>query len=303
MHKDKTPDEEAFGPSPARRRFLGQAGAGAIWLATPAGLVLQTAAHAQTPAQTPAQSAANSRLEKLAAELNLFARHTMAGVAAFCVPGSDLYSIGQGVTTLATPGGVAAQADAFLVYMFDHYLPLPRASELATGLGQPFTGISLKLADGSMVSLGAAVTEVVSTLDSVPLSMLLALALNALALFVRPSSAVGILPTPFARLSWRDKAKVFELLESPGDDALRMISERIKEPVTRTLIGYLQLAGLGLLAFTGLGAYSEWAVRDPATRTLRAQPVGWRLSRYGGVSDGWDEFKGYYQGRKEASHA
>jgi hypothetical protein len=279
----------------SRRRFLGHVGAGAIWIATPAGLALHTAAHAQ--------SAANSRLEKIAAQLNIFARQTMAGVAAFCVPGNDLYSIGQGVTTLAAPGAVAAKADAFLVYMFDNYLPLPGARALATGLGAPFNGVVLTLPDGSNESLGSAVTEVVSTLDSMPLSLLLVLALNALALFVRPSSAVGLLPSPFARLSWRDKAKVFELLEAPGDDTLRTISEGIKEPVTRTLIGYLQLAGLGLLAFAGQGAYSEWGVIDPATRTLRAQPVGWRLSHYGGVSDGWDEFKGYYQGRKEVSHA
>jgi hypothetical protein len=218
-----------------------------------------------------------------------------------------LYSIGQGVTTLAAPGGVAAKTDAFLVYMFNNYLPLPGASQLATGLGDPFRGINIKAADGTQINLGATVTEVLATLDSVPLSLLLSLLLNALALAVRPSSAIGLLPSPFARLSWRDKAKVFQLLEAvgtePGNATAAMISEKLDQPLTRTLIGYIQLIGLGLLAFTGLGAYSEWGVIDPVKRTLRAQPVGWRISRYSGVADGRDDFKGYYQNRKEAVDA
>lgn len=283
-------------PAVDRRRFLGQAGAGAVWVAVPGGLALHhTAGIAQTAQQ--------SRLERMAARLNAVSRATMAGVASFCVPGNDLYSIGQGLTTLAAPGGVAAKADAFLVYMFDHYLPLPGGSELATGLGQPFQQVPLQLSDGSTVTLGEAVTHVVGTLDSVPLSLLLALALDALALFVRPGSAIGLLPSPFARLSWRDKARVFQLLENPGDDTLRMISERLKEPVSKTLLGYVQLAALGLLAFAGMGAYSEWAVIDPAKRTLRSRPVGWQIARYAGVSDGWDEFKGYYQDRRSTSDA
>lgn len=279
----------------SRRHFVAGAGATAAWVATPAGLVLLT-----DPAH--AQSAAQSRLERMAAQLNLLARNTMAGVAAFVVPGNDLYSLGQGVSTW-TAGGVAAKTDAFLVYMFNNYLPLPGASQLATGLGEPFEGIPLPLGDGTTVSLGTAVTEVLSSADSVPLSTLITLLLNALAISVRPSSVVGILPSAFSRLSWRDKAKVFELLELPGSDCIRMVSERLDEPVTKTLIGYIQLVGLGLLAFGASGAYSEWAVIDPRTRTLKSRPVGWNISKYPGVSDGWNEFKGYYQGRRSASDA
>ena len=283
-------------PDRARRRFLGQAGIGAAWFSVPGGLLLiAEKGHAQTAAQ--------SRLERLAAELNILARNTMAGVAAFCVPGNDLYSIGQGMTTLAAPGGVSAKADAFLVYMFDNYLPLPGASQLATGLGDPFRGVTLKAADGTQLNLGATVTEVLASLDSVPLSLLLSLLLNALALTVRPGSAVGLLPSPFARLSWRDKARVFELLEAAGNDTAAMVSQKLDQPLTRTLIGYIQLIGLGLLAFGGQGAYNEWSALDPVRRTLRSQPVGWRIARYDGVSDGWDEFKGYYQNRREAVDA
>ena len=42
---------------------------------------------------------------------------------------------------------------------------------------------------------------------------------------------------------------------------------------------------------------------DAATKRLTATPVGWRLSGYFPPpgSDGWDDFKGYYQGRQEVS--
>ena len=92
-------------------------------------------------------------------------------------------------------------------------------------------------------------------------------------------------------------------LEAAGDDTAAMVSQKLNQPLTRTLIGYVQLIGLGLLAFGGQGAYNEWSSLDPATRALRSQPVGWRIARYDGVSDGWDDFKGYYQNRQEAVDA
>src|SRR5690606_14764032 len=244
MKMERLSDPSSHPPPPdaCRRRFLGTAGAGAACVAVPGGLgMVHLPGHAQ--------SAQQARLERLAAELNILTRNTMAGVAAFSVPGNDLFSIGQGVTTLAAPGGVAARADAFLGYMFDNFLPLPGASQLATSVGLPLRGVTIKLADGTQADLGAAVTEVLASLDSVPLSLLLALLLNALALTVRPGSAVGLLPSPFARLSWRDKARVFQLLEAvgtlPADEAGSMVSQALDEPLTRTLIGYIQLIEIG----------------------------------------------------------
>ena len=38
---------------------------------------------------------------------------------------------------------------------------------------------------------------------------------------------------------------------------------------------------------------------DPDTKQLTGTPVGWTLTGYGGASDGWDELRGYYQGRRE----
>lgn len=282
-------------PSPTRRRVAAALGSAAALSAGPGSWLL-------APGEAVAQSTGQSRVERMAAQLSLLTRSTMAGVAAFLVPGNDLYSLVQGRYSLF-PGGVSAKGDAFLVYMFNNYLPFPGTETLATRLGQPLERLPLPLGDGTTVSLGAAVQEVLSTTDSVPLSTLLGLLLNALALTVRPSTALSLLLPPFSALSWAEKARVMELLELPGSVALQMVSERLQEPITKTLLAYVQLIGLGLLAFAGSGSFSEWGVIDPARRTLTAKPVGWTISRYQGVSDGWNEFRGYYQGRRSVSDA
>lgn len=251
------------------------------------------------------QSANPSRIERLRAMFNLLARDTLAGVSAFAVPGADLYSLWQGQSTFQA-GGVAARNDAFLTFMFDNYLPLPPplGGTLGTSLGASLRGLSLSLGDGTTLNLGSAVTELLNATDSVPLATLVALLLNALALTVQPASLVGPFLSPFSRLSWKNKARVLELLENPGPEVMRVMGP-IPDPLLKTVIGYVQLIAVGLLAFAGFGSYSEWAVLDPATRTLRSRPVGWTLSKYqpNGPVEGWDDFKGYYQNRRSASDA
>jgi hypothetical protein len=280
-------------PFAQRRRIVLMLGAASALGGVPP-LLLSSAAQAASP----------SPLERLSALLNLVARDTFAGVAAFAVPGNDLYSLAQGVSTLQ-PGAVAAKSDAFLVFMFDNFLALPGAGELATALGAPFRGIKVPQSDGKLADLGALVTEFVAAADSLPLGFLVALLLNALALVVQPASAVGLFLTPFPRLSWKHKAQVFELLELPGSDAIRMVAERLKEPLTQTLVGYVQLVATGVLAFAGSAAYHEWYALDATTRRLKLRPVGWTLSKYQpyGPVEGWDEFRGYYQGRRSANDA
>lgn len=252
-----------------------------------------------------AQSSSPSRPERIDAMLNVFARDTLAGVTAFAVPGSDLYSVVQGQATLQQ-GGIAAKNDAFLVFMFDNYLPLPPplGTSLSASLGAPLRGISLPLGDGTKLDIGAAVTELLNTRDSLPLATLVALLLNALALSVRPASILGPFLSPFSRLPWRDKARVLELLENPGTEVLGAMGD-VPTGLVKTLLAYVQLIAVGLLAFAGFGSYSEWSVLDPATRQLKSRPVGWTLSRYqpNGPVEGWDEFRGYYQNRRSASDA
>ena len=59
------------------------------------------------------------------------------------------------------------------------------------------------------------------------------------------------------------------------------------------------LAGL-LPVLAAFLIYSEGGAYDPETRSLTAQPVGWQISNYQGVSDGRDEFKGYFANRRTA---
>lgn len=249
-------------------------------------------------------SASQSGLERAAAMLNVLARDTLAGASSFAVPGYDLYSIVQGVATIA-PGGIAAKNDAFLVYMFDNYLPLPVPLGTLANAGWPLEAIVLPLPDGHKVTLADLLGEALGTLDSVPLSLVVMMVLNALALVVNPKSASGPFLSPFARLKWEDKAKVFQLLEDPTDEMLDLIRAVLPRTPVQTVVAYVQLIAVGLLVFSAFGSYSEWAALDPKTRTLKSRPVGWSLSEYQpfGPVEGWDEFRGYYQGRRSALDA
>jgi len=102
--------------------------------------------------------------------------------------------------------------------------------------------------------------------------------LNAFALSVNPT-ATSPFASPFSNLSFAEKGKVFELLEG--------------NPATAPLAGVLPVV-------VGFLAYAETAVFDPATRTISGRPIGWDLSSYSGVSDGRDEFRGYFRNRRKA---
>jgi hypothetical protein len=109
--------------------------------------------------------------------------------------------------------------------------------------------------------------------------------LNSVALAVNPNAASGGFASPFANLSFAEKAAVFSVLE--GDPQFVSL---------RSLVGSL----LALVAFL---CYSEVGVFDPATRTLVGEPIGWTLSSYDGVADGRDEFRGYFENRRRAEDA
>jgi hypothetical protein len=102
--------------------------------------------------------------------------------------------------------------------------------------------------------------------------------LNATALAVNPGAS-GPFAAPFSNLSFADKGQVFAALEG--------------NPATAPLAGVLPAA-------VGFLAYAETGVFDPATRTISGRPIGWDLSSYTGVSDGRDEFRGYFRNRRRA---
>ena len=100
---------------------------------------------------------------------------------------------------------------------------------------------------------------------------------NNIALVVNPSPP-GMFLSPFACLSFAEKAAVFQIMD--GTDSLK------------------PLAGV-LPAFVAFFCYSEAAVFDPVRRSLTGHPIAWDLSSYQGVSDGRNEFLGYFENRRE----
>jgi hypothetical protein len=105
--------------------------------------------------------------------------------------------------------------------------------------------------------------------------------LNDVALGVNPGAS-GPFDSPFANLSFGEKATVFAVLD--GDPTF--------DPL-RNLISIIP----GLLVFI---AFSEAAVWDRATRTLTGTPLAWTLSGFAGPAEGRDDFRGYFENRRRA---
>jgi hypothetical protein len=124
-----------------------------------------------------------------------------------------------------------------------------------------------------------------STGITLPASAAVAQLLNAYAAQVNPAASRGVFLSPFARLSFAEKGEVFRRLES--DPAF-----------AGTPVGYLAAV---LPAFVAIVAFSDAPVLQDGE--LTARPLGWRLSSYRGPSDGWNELKGYYGGRRRATNA
>jgi hypothetical protein len=157
-------------------------------------------------------------------------------------------------------------------------VPGPDPYSVAQGVSTPEPGgLDANILQGVVLALDAS-----APLPSV--STLTATALNGVALAVsggaQPS---GPFLSAFSNLSWAGKAAAFGILE--GDPSLAQL---------RSLSGALCF----LVAFA---VYSEAGAFDFQTRTLSGFPVGWTISNYSGVFNGYNEFKGYYMGRTSAT--
>jgi hypothetical protein len=173
---------------------------------------------------------------------------TLSGLVAFVVPGDDAYSVAQGEKANG-PGGIAAGGVEALISGLDRYVPV-------TTLG------------GN---------------QSLPASGGVAALLNQYATRVNAAAAGGAFPSPFARLSFKEKAKVFELFE--GDPTLEGTEVRF-------------VAGI-LPGFCAFVSISEVGVLQP-DRKLSKRPVGWGIAKYGGPAEGHAELRGYYRGHRKA---
>ena len=194
-------------------------------------------------------------------------KESLNALVAFVLPGDDPFSVAQGVTA-SGPGGVAGGAVDGVMDVLDHVIPLPDNAG----------------ANNASIPLAAGVAGL----------------LDAVALVVNPlASLTGGGPSlaPFARLSFADKAKVLQLLE--GVD---LPDVALPEPLTKVSGNLNYLFGI-LPSLVGFIAFGESYMFDPVTKGLRARPVGWEISgfRPDGPTDGWNELKGYWAGRKKAS--
>ncbi len=195
-------------------------------------------------------------------------KDTINGLVAFVVPGLDEYSVAQGVTGKRAGGVDSGATDAFIQNL-DTFLPAP-------DLAVPAEFIPPANND-----------------ETVPLSGAVAGLLNTMALRVNPAASEGRLPSPFSRLSFADKAEVFNQIETMGREG--------SDDLSRNLCF---VAGI-VPGFIGFIVYGESLVFDAGTKELTDRPLGWDLSGYQGNRttpvEGWDEFIGYYKGHRKAT--
>lgn len=286
-----------------RRQFLARVG------------VLGAAAAVGVP-----RAAAAAPPEPIGAVLQQLARDTISGLVAFVVPGPDPYSVQQGVTTVE-PGGLDAGATDFMLTSLDDFFPLqdqlfgPLAQALATGLtdGAARAGVPLALPgpltgvlDDVVDTLDAALAPLLTTDDTAPLSVVIALLLNTIATWVDPASLAGPFPAaPFANLSAGGKAEAFRRMEEDTTAIAASLDGNLTEPLRGSLAGLMAFVPGALVEFVGFGTYSEWSAADRGTGALTGVPVGWQLTGYLAETgfepvEGWDELRGYYAGRTSA---
>jgi hypothetical protein len=179
-------------------------------------------------------------------------RDTLNAVLAFILPGDDEYSVAQGESA-AGPGGVGANTVEPLVKALDHFVPAYAVGVEAT----------------------------------VPASGGVATLLNSFALQVNPAADHGSFLSPFARLSFKEKAEVFRRFE-------------LDQTVNAAVPELAFVAGImhGYIAFL---IFTEGGVQDPRTLRPTTRPVGWAITGFSGPADGYPELKGYFQGRKSVA--
>jgi hypothetical protein len=255
-----------------------------------------------------ANPVADTLVDTLRPLLQDLARDTISGFVVFVVPGSDPYSKAQGVTS-SDPGALDANAADFLMTSLDNFLPLPDmvatpvVSAFATAtqdMSLPLPPSLLNIPIEQVRNVDDALLALLANGDTLPASLAVALLMNFLATAVNPAAVNGAFLSPFARLSYAEKAKAWQMLEGPDSDLVAQLDANMPQPLQSSVSGLLKYVGGALLEFAGFGTYSEWAVFDQSTGALTGRPVGWTLTGYqpDGPVEGWNEFKGYYQGRK-----
>ncbi|WP_437760061.1 hypothetical protein [Sorangium sp. So ce1389] len=295
--------------TPSRRALLARLGALGAALCSSA-LLLPSCAEPPPPEPETGAGSSALLLDDIRAVLAEIARDTLNGLTTFVVPGGDAYSRAQG-TLHSQPGALEADTTDFLMETLDRFVAFPDqvarpvGAALATALAG--SGFRLPLTLGSLLggllfTVDGALRRLLENDESIPLSVAMAMLLNVAALQINPLSVNGPFLSPFARLSFADKAKVFRALEGPDAALVALLDGGLPQPLRASVSGLLRFVSGALLELSAFGAYGEWAVFDEHTRTLSARPIGWQLTGYqpDGPVEGWDDLLGYYQGRTGA---
>lgn len=251
-------------------------------------------------------------VELLRPALGQLTRDTLNGFIAFIVPGADDYSRAQG-TPRSEPGGLAAGGTDFLVESLDQFLPArseavrPAASALVSALAalpQPLpaehTGGSLGLSPAAVDMVEDAVLFLIENDGGMPLSLPVALLLNHVASMVHPASLDGDFLSPFARLSFAQKARAMEMLETTQSQIVAMILGHVPEPLQASVAGLLRFVSCALHEFAAFGAIGDGVQLDPQACGLIARAAGWELGLPEDLhaladhltGDGWDDVLG-----------
>jgi hypothetical protein len=263
---------------------------------------------------TPERAAAAPLDDALVEQvIEVLVRDTFAGLGVFAVPGpiTDRYSLAQGQTS-TRPGSVQAKGPELIAHTLDRYIGLPdtylQALVAAFRDGAPDTAGGL----AALELLGKTIDDVLQVVlandGAVPASLPAALLLNFAATQVRPTSVIGLIPTsPFANLKWAEKGQALQRIEQADPDLVALIDANAPQPLQTSASGLLRFLGNVLLTLAGFAPYTEFGVFDPATRRATRRPIGWDLSTYmpgrTTPADGWAEFLGYYQDRRETHTA
>lgn len=203
-------------------------------------------------------------------------RDTLNGFVAFGLPGRDAYSSAQG-TPRSEPGGIEAGGTDFLIDNVDRFLPLPDAivRPAAVALVSALHDLPLPLDPGllggilggpSIVTIGlvdSAVRFILENDSATPLSLPVALLLNYVATATDPLSLNGAFLSPFARLSFADKARAMEMLESSQSNLVALLDAQVPQPLKSSVSGLLKFLGGALHEFA---ASRAWARARSTTR-------------------------------------
>lgn len=298
----------------SRRAFLARIGV----LGASTVLLPQCASDPEALGRLSSELGLSALVDLLRPVLGQLSRDTLNGLVAFSVPGQDPYSVAQG-TPVGEPGGIEAQGTDFLIENFDRFLPFPDAivRPAATALVTALRDLPLPLAGNllfgllgpSVVTLGLvddAVFFILQNDQATPLSLPVALLLNYAATVVKPASLSGAFLSPFARLSFAEKAHALELIETAQSNLVAVIDAQVPQPLKASVSGLLKFLGGALYEFAAFGSMGESRKFDPRTRTLTGRPIGWQLSGFlpdNHTGEGWDDLIGYYQDRREVTDA